>query len=491
MMKQKPSDPPKAQSTIQYTIVIALVGISVLLMGPYLFRAINAHLKAQEDAIYDAATDPLKKDDFLPAMAMCGNGVCDQAQGEDSNNCCVDCGRCGDMICCDSSQPVPGGETVTSCPEDCGFCGDGQCCDSGATQLCEEHDETDPNTTLSIPCCEDCGSCGDGICCTDAGAQPAGTGWTGNPVGSDENCLQDCPRDLGCNKNGICDLLNGENCSNCCYECPGLGSCTNNNPPGYCPGDGICCGDAGETFEIDLGDQCNVASSELNSDCRMKLDCCEAECTDGQGHWYCSGGRGDVCRRYCSPWIRCEEEYCDRYTPGGGHINADETLPQRESNPSPEDCCAHTNCYAIVEFDGEYSANSWQCEGKYVQCMSRGNECSYQSELPPQSCYPPKYECPDYNVGLNANWPDGLACVCYNSKEPNCDPSVFTYGCYICDAVYDPYSCCLGHGTYSDVRSGECRICGSPGYSSCEEVKIGSVCLREQECYSGTPCAAD
>ena len=63
----------------------------------------------------------------------CINGVCED--GENRDNCPLDCGYCGDGRC-------DGGENRDSCPQDCGYCGDGWC---------------DGNHEACNSCPEDCG----------------------------------------------------------------------------------------------------------------------------------------------------------------------------------------------------------------------------------------------------------------------------------------------------------------------------------------------
>jgi hypothetical protein len=108
----------------------------------------------------------------------CGNGLCQS--GENSSNCCQDCGAyCGNGICQTSC-----GESALNCPVDCG-CGDGTC-GSGES---------------SATCCQDCASCGDSICQT---------------CESPSSCPVDCP---GCG-DGICDNEGGECMDTCPQDCP-------------------------------------------------------------------------------------------------------------------------------------------------------------------------------------------------------------------------------------------------------------------------------
>lgn len=107
----------------------------------------------------------------LPCAFICGDGICDTANGESVDTCVEDCTPlpfCGDGWC-------DNGETNATCPWDCGpstWCGDGVC---------------NGNETVAS-CLSDCGSltCGDHLCevhemgwCSDCG-----------PVCTGPNCPQ-------------------------------------------------------------------------------------------------------------------------------------------------------------------------------------------------------------------------------------------------------------------------------------------------------------
>jgi len=63
---------------------------------------------------------------------VCGDGSCDV--GEDFNNCCQDCGWCGDGVCRGAA-----GEDAGSCASDCG---------GGCTDAYESNDT--PGTAFDI-----------------------------------------------------------------------------------------------------------------------------------------------------------------------------------------------------------------------------------------------------------------------------------------------------------------------------------------------------
>lgn len=84
----------------------------------------------------------------------CGDGVCDQASGEESSWCARDCGHvCGDGAC-------TGDEDTATCPQDCDVCGNGVCAG----------DETPGR------CCVDCGCDGEAECDAGVCVPPPGEG---------------------------------------------------------------------------------------------------------------------------------------------------------------------------------------------------------------------------------------------------------------------------------------------------------------------------
>lgn len=49
----------KAQSTIEFSTLMILVMIGLIVMSPYIIRSVNAHLKTWEDSVDDSISDPL------------------------------------------------------------------------------------------------------------------------------------------------------------------------------------------------------------------------------------------------------------------------------------------------------------------------------------------------------------------------------------------------------------------------------------------------
>ncbi len=293
-----------AQSTIQYTLVIVLLGMAVVLAGPYVIRAINAHFKGMEDSIYDSFTDPLLPSEDMPPLNSCGDGECCDDDGclpgrEDISDspyyCCLDCGFCGDNECCGYNQG--GNEDVISdpgdpfsdstyCARDCGRCGDGKCC--------QECGETEEN------CCVDCAldmtgsGCGNGYCCTGAGEENyIATSSITVPlagIGADIGCNDDCGVPTLCVVDEDCDSEAGETMETCPEDC-----CVCRND--FC--------DRGPGCYEDLEFVDGVKNKYFCTE-----DCPQGQCVVKEGVW-------DY--KKCTGWIaRCGGDCCPKSKPGAG-----------------------------------------------------------------------------------------------------------------------------------------------------------------------------
>src|SRR3989338_3241224 len=219
----------KAQSVIEYTLVIVLVLAGALFMRPYVIRGVNAHMKGWEDNVHDSLHDPLKKGE-IPASAapVCPDGSCAGDPFETEDSCCWDCGRCGDTNCCPGSENNninnPGDPAF--CNYDCGGCPDGFC---GDTKNGPEDFGNVGNPNGS--CCQDCSACGDGYCCLEGGIAKSSAeiitmisnGETIPPIAANSRDLNDCANpaqqlfdcpQLAVCPNGICEDP-AENRTNC------------------------------------------------------------------------------------------------------------------------------------------------------------------------------------------------------------------------------------------------------------------------------------
>ena len=69
-----PKNRSKAQSFIEYTALIAVVIGAIIIMGPYVIRSWNAHLKQWDDSVQISHSDRLEQapdDGFLNADCNC------------------------------------------------------------------------------------------------------------------------------------------------------------------------------------------------------------------------------------------------------------------------------------------------------------------------------------------------------------------------------------------------------------------------------------
>ena len=243
----------KAQSIIEYTVVILLVAGGIILTRPYLVRSINAHMKSWDDSAQDSMKERLKQ--VEPPIFICdcsSNWRVTNPQG-----CCRSCGSCPDNLCCwDMKEHMVG--DPGHCPADC------------VAPICDGDGDEDPGETMAA-CCTDVSFCGDSICClsppdgpvaksTIAGNMAAYTGK--NPIGRDSGCAFDCPQIYQgpCTDTGpgaICDYPGGggphqdETIMNCKSQCCAplcAGNCGNPGCTGQCPTE--CSFDCAAQFDL-------------------------------------------------------------------------------------------------------------------------------------------------------------------------------------------------------------------------------------------------
>ena len=289
---------------------------------------------------------------------ICGDSICDQANGETAGSCESDCPEiCGDGYCSHTETWAMG-----VCTLDCGgdgYClsGDGVCdrscgengysesaCCSNADGVCEQG--CGEYCAYDDPACPACNYCGDRSC-------------TGS-----ETCY-DCPMDCGecsvCNQNGQCDEGNGENSDNCPNDCPviiiiepcGNGSCDTGQGEGCetCPQDcGSCSVCNGICDESDY--------SQCPSDCETNTFCGDQIVTPENGE-VCDDGELNGSIGYCG--IDCKS-YSTNAVCGDGKIEAPENCEGDvflEQRPA-QDCNLNT---CIAEYCGDGLVNgSEQCD---------------------------------------------------------------------------------------------------------------------------------
>ena len=202
------------QNVIEYTVVLTLVILSVIIMGPYVIRSWNANMKGWEDSVIDSFNDPLIDPgnviklpgcdcEWIPCdvdepQQCCGllNAGCDWFQMSQTYVCTgLGCPKdlppppegCNpDPACCqtcDENLPNPGGQTK----EQCGSCGVEA---SNAQLRCPVDDPTCPITSICNPDTHACEpSCPDGY----------REGWNlcGDPA---------APKDYFCYRDTTCDF---------------------------------------------------------------------------------------------------------------------------------------------------------------------------------------------------------------------------------------------------------------------------------------------
>ena len=80
----------KAQSVIEYMIIIVLIMSATIVTGPYVIRSINAHFKSLDAAVYDTFHDPLKEtgDTLDLDMPECNDISCEYVKPCIGEVCC-------------------------------------------------------------------------------------------------------------------------------------------------------------------------------------------------------------------------------------------------------------------------------------------------------------------------------------------------------------------------------------------------------------------
>ena len=143
-------------------LVVVFAGLSLGLFAACGGVELESEALAQDEAaLVECPCGGVGPWNCNPCAFICGDGICDAANGESVNTCAEDCTPspyCGDGWC-------NNGEDSNGCPQDCGpttWCGDGVCNGGEASWSCPP----------------DCGSltCGDGLCdfheygwCADCG----------------------------------------------------------------------------------------------------------------------------------------------------------------------------------------------------------------------------------------------------------------------------------------------------------------------------------
>jgi len=338
----------KAQSMIEYTLVIMVAMAAIIVMGPYVIRSINAHMKGWEETVDEAMNDPLKQTENFPGIPACGDGRCEFPL-ETPVSCCKDCGQGrGDGTCC------PPGEGVNN-SLDCAVCGDG---------ICTE--DNNSGSLIRESCCQDCGGdvCGDGNCCVDA---------RGTPAGGDFGCDEDCGTSICNPPDGICNspLENVINCpSDCCAPACGDGVC---EP--LCDEKSICKPDC--CPDLCNNGTCDPECDEINAcpqDCHCELvrgnGTCNAECSEITTY------PQDCCSQLCGNGI-CNHE-CNEPNSCAPDQRACQCEGVNCSQLSFNNCCSQRECCIRV-----WSGSSPRCCGNRRNCdVQVDDPCGAANRVP-------------------------------------------------------------------------------------------------------------
>jgi hypothetical protein len=183
----------RAQSTLEFIMILILVIAGIFVMGPYVIRSVNAYMRSWEISASQLRHSPQQQ---VPVaqVNLCGNGACDF--GETNAQCPVEC-FCGNGSC-------DYDESLSSCRCDCqrpcsSFSGT-ECCGPLAEGRCYRFTDTNGNL----------------LGCFDKTTIVFG----GNPYPISPNCMFG---GIGGNFNGL------NNCGDCNCE-TGLGETTSNCP---------------------------------------------------------------------------------------------------------------------------------------------------------------------------------------------------------------------------------------------------------------------
>lgn len=252
-----------AQSIIEYCLVATLVAAGIILMGPYVIRAVNAHLRSWEDSVYDSVNDPLLQTanvDFPPPICDCSKKVKGACNGSGTSTTCdpitkvctstavtctdiqmfytqvctiINCGpttaECKpDPSCC--TNWVPTGACGVGCPpterqnqRTCGVTGDEFSCQPDVSCLVCDPGPPPQNR----PCDPGTGCAGVEIC------NSTGTGW--------DPCVPSETLCFAVTKTGkwTADLWQHDNPSSSSDPCDPWTHCSSGNV-GLCGGDKMC-----------------------------------------------------------------------------------------------------------------------------------------------------------------------------------------------------------------------------------------------------------
>ncbi len=159
----------QGQHTIEYVLLLTLVMVSIIVMGPYVIRAWNAHVKSYDDSIKDSMNEPLLQAPVPKLQCVCVNDTPLS---------------CGDQ---NGNDPGIGGDHPPDTTQPDNGCG---CNERLSGRACTFQDGT-PGCDYNSHCELD-----NGCCCRRA----------------DGDCWFDASLNCDFNKDGVTDCGQGERC---------------------------------------------------------------------------------------------------------------------------------------------------------------------------------------------------------------------------------------------------------------------------------------
>jgi len=458
-MKIPFKNPPKiAQSTIEFSVVIIVICAAILLMGPYVIRGINAHMKGWEDAVYDSMSDPLMPVADVPNIPTSGCSY-----------------NCGDKICC------AGVENKDNCIKDCNTCGDGY--------PCSESDCVDPDTPER--CCEDgWDSCQTGaaatevFCCAQEGYFRQSTITDDKTVKGDE-CASDCVPITNHCGNNTCEADKGENKNNCCRDCA----------PNT-PNDGVCCAlsrGGSESIGNSQADccvgycgnghcdsECNEDENTCPADC--VFDCSKVDCQNYDKYFENPDYEGSTC--HCCG-LHVKYKHCCNFLSCGNYTNW-QCVPNCTAYLNDEEKCKQKfNCKWTGRCEEKHDSELPSgCH--YVMCLA--NECALSREVQ----NPNDGEC-GYGELITYSPTDCCPVYCGNFNQCLSNPDCWTYCSSYCADSCRSLDFCDAHSQCWDRAPSQCcSFC--PEYPNCEGScfqNCGARCDPCEYCKCDKSCPGD
>jgi len=248
------------QHLIEYSIIMILVIIGIIIMGPYVIRSINANIKGWEDSVADSLNDPMKT---ASAMSILGCVVVPEGW-QDAPICGTSHTDCSDAVMtCSTYQRL---STLEYFPDGC------ECSRTPPPLTAKCTDDTTcctPYTSIGPPP----DNCGVNTSCPDGEMRKRRT--CGNPADPSNPISDDiCEYDAGC-----------------VFSCQGTK--TTHPVQGYghvCPGDESGLPDNSAAYSYVLDGECGAAKCQIR--------CAPSFYTNGSS-CYCPAGMSvvsGVCR---------------------------------------------------------------------------------------------------------------------------------------------------------------------------------------------------